>query len=59
MARRGLTVLFTLLGAAVFVSIAAFFALYLLFRAGAVDHDELHACAARRGAICPKWRRPT
>jgi protease-4 len=31
MARRGLTVLFTLLGIAVVVSIAAFFALYLLF----------------------------
>ncbi len=31
MARRGLTVLFTLLGAAVFFSIAGFFALYLLF----------------------------
>ena len=31
MARRGLAVLFTLLGAAVFVSIAGFFALYLLF----------------------------
>ena len=31
MARRGLTVLFTLLGAAVFLSIAGFVALYLLF----------------------------
>jgi protease-4 len=31
MARRGFTVLFTLLGAAVIVSIAGFFALYLLF----------------------------
>ena len=31
MARRGFAVLFTLLGAAVFFSIAGFFALYLLF----------------------------
>jgi protease-4 len=31
MARRGLTILFTLLGIAVFTSIAAFFALYLVF----------------------------
>src|SRR5436853_3731798 len=31
MARRGFTVLFTLLGIAVFVSIAGFFALYLFF----------------------------
>src|SRR5262252_7132722 len=31
MARRGLTVLFTLLGIAVFISIAGFVALYLLF----------------------------
>jgi protease-4 len=31
MARRGLSVLFTLLGIAVFISIAGFFALYLLF----------------------------
>jgi protease IV len=34
MARRGLTVLFTFLGLAVFVSIAGFFALYLLFGRG-------------------------
>jgi protease-4 len=41
MARRGLTVLFTMLGAAVFISIAGFFALYLLFgREPAVPSDS-------------------
>ena len=41
MARRGFAVLFTLLGAAVFFSIAGFFALYLLFgREPAVDSNS-------------------